>query len=337
MNNFSFSFLLSRELNSFKNKINLYKIKHIFTRNKKYFDWRFRSSSKKYNILLLKYKKRIVSILCFYPLSQYDNYLKDNKVFFMSLAFNIKNIVPFQMKLLFDYFIKKKKPKIIFTSPLENLLNYNKFLGFKFQKLDHYFFKIKKKTKIEGLKNFTKTSRISFNKIDHCRIISENEIKKLKINLFNYQYPLKSKKYLINKYLKHPVFKYIFLGCFENQKITSLIILRVQIYKNLKIGRIVDFVGNQETLYKFNNILCKVSDSKNFEYIDFYNFGILEKNLIKAGFFNKKHFNSVVIPDYFNPYENKNINLYMGIICKNRQIINNINYYKGDCDLDTPK
>ena len=337
MKNFSFNFLSSKQLNTFTNILKFYKSKHIFNRNKKYFDWRFKSSTKNYNIAILKYKKNIISFLSFYPLSQYDKSLNNNKVFFLSLAFNKKNILPFQLKLLFDYLVKKKKPKIIFTSPLEHSLNINKYLGFKFIKLDHYFFKTKKKTKIEGLKNFNKISAINSNKIDDCRIISEKELKKLKINFFKYQYPVKSKKYLINKYLKHPIFKYIFLGSFKKKNITSLIILRVQKYKNLKIGRIVDFVGNQKNLYKFNNILWKISDNKNFEYIDFYNFGILEKNLIKAGFFNKKYLNSVVIPDYFNPYENKNINLYMGIMYKDHQTLKNINYFKGDCDLDVPR
>ena len=151
--------------------------------------------------------------------------------------------------------------------------------------------KNEKKTNIEGLKKFNKVSIINPNKTEDCRIISEKEIKKFEKNLFDYQYPIKSKKYLINKYIKHPVFKYSFLGYFKNKKIISLIILRVQNYKNLKIGRIVDFVGDQKKLYKLNKILYEFSERKNLEYIDFYNFGILEKNLIKAGFFNKKYIN----------------------------------------------
>lgn len=335
MKNFSFGFLSLSELNSFKKVLSHYKPKHIFDKNRKYFDWRFKLSSKKYSVAILKYKKEIISFLSFYSLSQYDKSL-DKKIIFLSLAFNKKNIVPAQLKLLINFIIKKKNPKIIFTSPIESRIDLNKFYGFKFKKLEHYFFKIKKKTKIEGLKKFIKISKINSNKIEDCRIISEKEIKKIKKNLFDYQYPIKSNKYLINKYIKHPVFKYIFFGYFKNKQITSLIILRVQNYKNLKIGRIVDFIGDQKKLYKLNKILYKFSEKNNLEYIDFYNFGILEKNLIKAGFFNKKYFNSIVIPDYFSPYINKNINLYMGIMYKDHHVLKNINYYKGDCDLDTP-
>ena len=39
MKNFSFSFLSLSEFNSFKKVLSHYKPKHIFDKNRKYFDW----------------------------------------------------------------------------------------------------------------------------------------------------------------------------------------------------------------------------------------------------------------------------------------------------------
>ena len=110
MKNFSFSFLSFSELYSFTKVLSQYKPKHIFDKNRKYFNWRFKSSSKKYSIAILKYKKEIISFLSFYSLSQYDKSL-DKKIIFLSLAFNKKNIVPAQLKLLINFIIKKKIQK----------------------------------------------------------------------------------------------------------------------------------------------------------------------------------------------------------------------------------
>ena len=335
MKNFSLSFLSEKDLFEFKDILKLYKSKHIFLKNKQYFDWRFKVSSKKYNIVILRYKKEIISFICYYTLAQYDK-LIDNKIIFLSLLFSKKSVIPLQPKLLIDFIIKEKEPKLIFTSPIETCVNFNKRLGFEFKKINNYFFKIKKKNNIEGLKKFRKYSKIYKNNTHDCRIVLEKDFKNFDKKIFDHQYPFKSKTYLINKYIKHPVFKYNFLAYFKNKKIISLLILKIQKFKNSKIGRIVDFIGNQKNLYVFNNALYQLSKSKDLEYVDFYNFGIKEKNLIKAGFLNKKNFDSIIIPDYFKPYVNKNINQYMGAVYKDKMKFKKVSYYKGDCDLDTP-
>tara|TARA_B100000029_G_scaffold489450_1_gene547228 strand:- start:327 stop:581 length:255 start_codon:yes stop_codon:yes gene_type:complete len=71
----------------------------------------------------------------------------------------------------------------------------------------------------------------------------------------------------------------------------------------------------------------------NAEYIDFYNFGIEKRVLVSNGFIKREPKSDIVIPNYFEPFQKKNVDLYFAFKCnkKYRFIIN-----KGDGDQDRP-
>ena len=58
----------------------------------------------------------------------------------------------------------------------------------------------------------------------------------------------------------------------------------------------------------------------NAEYLDLYSYGINDKNLKFAGFINRYETNEI-IPDHFEPFENKNIDINFGYIGKKNAII----------------
>ena len=167
-------------------------------------------------------------------------------------------------------------------------------------------------------------------------MIKSTDFKKINHEIFKYQFPIKSVNFLIKRYLNHPVFKYYYFAYFKNNKIENIVILRIQKYRQYKVGRIVDFIGLQRNIVMFNNIFHNFILSKNLEYIDFYSYGFSKYNLKKAGFFNKNSFKTLVLPNYFKPYYNENIELVVGVLSKEKININKLNYFKSDCDLDTP-
>ena len=335
MKNYRFNFLSYPQLKNFIKVLKNYKSNHIFLRNKKYFNWSFKSGSY-YNIAILSFKNKIISFISFYNLFHYDNNLRKD-LLFLSLAYTYKNVIPGQFFLLLKYLKKEKKVSCFLTNPNDHAINLNKKIGFRFFKLDHFFFKSKKK--ISGIGKISKFNLISLklnNYKKNCKQFFFEDFKLINNYIFNFQFPKKSKKYLINKYVKHPIFEYIFLGYFKNKKIQSIIILRVQIYKNKKIGRIVEFIGEQKNIIRFNFILHQILKKFNLEYIDFYCFGFSKKSLKNAGFFNKSDIKSIILPNYFYPYINKNIDLNVGIMSKKNFNIKKFVYFKGDGDLDTP-
>ena len=70
------------------------------------------------------------------------------------------------------------------------------------------------------------------------------------------------------------------------------------------------------------------------EYLDFYSYGIPLNILKKAGLINKKKYNKLIIPDYFEPFVNKNIGITIGY--KRYNTNGKIRIFKADGDQDRP-
>lgn len=76
-------------------------------------------------------------------------------------------------------------------------------------------------------------------------------------------------------------------------------------------------------------VICNVTA----EYVDFYNIGIKEISSTTSGFIKRDSTSEVIIPNYFEPFEKKNIDLGYAYKCDN-----NFNFciFKGDSDQDRP-
>ena len=146
--------------------------------------------------------------------------------------------------------------------------------------------------------------------------------------------PEKTIDYLINRYQKHPVYKYSFYGLRNHENnIQCVLIIRKQIYSDRSCLRIVDIYGdidNIESLKKqFENLLT-MEDA---EYIDVLNYGISETIFKKIGFL-KLDFSSdnIIIPNFFQPFVQKNIKIEFSYISKYDDFV----IFRGDGDQDRP-
>ena len=66
-------------------------------------------------------------------------------------------------------------------------------------------------------------------------------------------------------------------------------------------------------MYNFFDFIVKKYNS---EFIEFYNYG-LKKLLSSCGFINREKTN-IIAPSHFYPYENKNIDIYLGYKTKEK-------------------
>lgn len=142
--------------------------------------------------------------------------------------------------------------------------------------------------------------------------------------------PYKSIEYLKNRYVKHPIYKYIYYGVYNKQELTTILATRLVQVKEAKVLRIVDALGElQGTLYNsFQAILHNIGA----EYIDFMNYGIDETVFYKMGFRKLDLNGDLIIPNYFEPFEQCNVKIdiawkadYDGYVA-----------FKGDSDQDRP-
>jgi hypothetical protein len=334
------------ELKKIQNFLKLnYKKKHILSQNTKIFKWYY--FKKKINCTLAFIKKKIVGIYLFIPLSHFDVKLYDHKQIFGSL-WSIKGFNRLTNKnnnnnsgaIALKFFNKTYeilKPKLIISVGLDNkLLNFHKVKRYNVLKLNHHFLASPYIKKFKILKNITKLkfkhNKKIDNKINIKKIEDVNEIKNLNIkNLFKEQLPFKSKIYLINRYLKDPSYKY-HIYIISKQKIICLCVFRIIKFKKINIIRIVDYVGKNNTFKNLNTFFLNILKVHKAEYLDFYNYGIPLSILRQAGLSNKIDFNDIIIPNYFEPFVDKNID----IICAYKKLgaIGNVRIFKGDSDQD---
>ena len=165
--------------------------------------------------------------------------------------------------------------------------------------------------------------------------INSNDIyKKFDFNKYKFRLPFKDFSYLKKRFFEHPIYSYDFYGMFDGSKLLSILIIRINKYKESTCMRIIDFYGEESTLSNFIKNLLPIMHSAGHEYIDLFNKGLDEKIILEAGFIkvdNKK--NDLIIPNYFEPFVQKNVCIRYFTDATN---LKNLRIYKGDGDQDRP-
>ena len=110
-------------------------------------------------------------------------------------------------------------------------------------------------------------------------------------------------------------------------------VIRVSEHKKRKALRIVDFFGHENALIKIAYPLRDLLNIYEAEYIDFYEYGIDNLIMKKSGLYKNTFDKKIVIPNYFEPFIKKNINLTWAL--KSDAPISTL-LFKGDCDQDRP-
>ena len=142
--------------------------------------------------------------------------------------------------------------------------------------------------------------------------------------------PFKSIDYLINRYAKHPIYQYRFLGVYEKGNITTVLVTRWIETNGATVIRIVDVLGQlQGSLFEsFQHYLHETGA----EYIDLMNYGISEDLFMQMGFRKLDLNGSLIIPNYFEPFEQCNIKIDIAWKADYDHYV----AFKGDSDQDRP-
>jgi len=335
MPSISFSKLHIKHLNQFQIFLKKYwRKEHIFVKNRKFLIWQHKDKSF-LTYTIAKLKKKIVGVHGYVPQSHYDPKLPNNEIFS-----TIMRALPVSQALGFKLFrfIQNSLPtKFIGTSGFRNdTINYQKRLGFTVGIMDHYLavspylkkYKIIKHNK--KIKTIIKSNKYKFFEIN------EKFLKKNKLyNLFKHQYPRKSNIFIINRYLKHPIYKYnVFLLKNKSEPLSILVLRKVDVGKSNAL-RIIDFIGKQSEFSNIGNLIIYLFRKYKSEFIDIYSYGIDIKYIKKLGFKDRRKIRNLIVPDDYEPLVKKNANLMYGYISKYRQN-NKIRILKGDGDRDRP-
>ncbi|MBE5946746.1 MAG: hypothetical protein E7259_07395 [Lachnospiraceae bacterium] len=184
-------------------------------------------------------------------------------------------------------------------------------------------FKIARIEEIPVVSSSTKVAEV-------FRIETIEEFKKvISPVLFDMQIPYKDYNYIDKHYYKHPIYNYKVWGI-KKDIVDAFFVTREQEFEGKIAMRIIDYVGNQDMFSCTSNFWEKILKLPQYEYVDFYSYGFSDTSMKEAGFTCIKGNDTNIIPNYFQPYICKNIDIWIHTPYENVVI------FKGDGDQDRP-
>lgn len=142
--------------------------------------------------------------------------------------------------------------------------------------------------------------------------------------------PFKELDFINKRYFEHPRFKYRIWGLYNPEKqIETFFVTRKQEYLGASAIRVIDCIGNRNAILYATKMFDEIVVNENAEYIDFFEAGIEDEVLEKAGWM-KVEDSGNIIPDYFAPFVQNNNDIYY-FSTDEKAIL-----FKGDGDQDRP-
>lgn len=139
---------------------------------------------------------------------------------------------------------------------------------------------------------------------------------------------LKSIDFIKRRYFEHPTFIYLKYGLRFGEK-KLLVIMRIQECNNSKALRVIDCLGDLELFEYFTQTLDALLKENNCEYADCFETGINSQIFLSGGWLEVAPSGNI-IPDYFAPFEQRNVEIYY------MSELKGIIMFKGDGDMDRP-
>lgn len=119
--------------------------------------------------------------------------------------------------------------------------------------------------------------------------------------------PMRDHAYMQHRFFEHPYYKYRY---FQIENLPIVLIGREVMANGAKAFRIMDECGYSGYLVGIDRALDQLMYENEYEYIDFYCYGIKEEIVTGAGFVKKEEKDGNIVPDHFSPFEQKNTDIY---------------------------
>lgn len=141
--------------------------------------------------------------------------------------------------------------------------------------------------------------------------------------------PHKDPWYINKRYFKHPIYHYDAYGIYDGKVVKAIFFTREINVEGASILRIVDYIGEHKMLPGIYDALDSLVKEHDYEYIDFFEFGIDDQLLYDAGFKNREDYDNI-IPNYFEPFVRENIDIWA------HYKLDGTTFFKADGDQDRP-
>ncbi len=151
--------------------------------------------------------------------------------------------------------------------------------------------------------------------------------KKLYESVFRKDY-----KYIEKRYYNHPQYNYdVWLIKGDICKTESVIVTRAENYLTSSICKIVDFFGDELNFSYIGKSIDRLLEEQGHEFVDIYTYGFNVEYIRAAGFVECTSDSENIIPNHFQPFEQKNIDIML-----ERPWFDGLVLFRGDGDQDRP-
>lgn len=231
--------------------------------------------------------------------------------------------------------LKKQTKCRLYASPGSNPRTsgplHEKLLNHSFGRLSHYYKVNTSMTEfyIGKFESITKQNYIdSVSSWNTVKVFSELEAA-FDFEKYKDRLPYKDNWYIKKRYFEHPVYQYKIWIC-NYDKERCVIIGREINCNGACILRIMDILGDVAVIRHMGKMIEEVLKESNYEYIDVYCKAFMGSWLIEAGFVERLIEDDNIVPNYFQPFLQKNIEIYYNNSHEQAYI------FKGDSDQDRP-
>ena len=142
--------------------------------------------------------------------------------------------------------------------------------------------------------------------------------------------PYKDAWYVSHRFFEHPVYHYEVYLLRDDDKAYAVMVIRRVEHEGHECLRIVDYMGDIKALSGVSSALRGLMTDKS-EYIDLYNYGYPPEDICAAGFTERTKEDENIIPNYFEPFVQKNVECWFNSDAKDNFVI-----CKADADQDRP-
>lgn len=152
-------------------------------------------------------------------------------------------------------------------------------------------------------------------------------------SLIGSKLPRKTPLYFLNRYLRHPVYRYRVSSIELGGQPCGLLTTRVATHGDARVLRIVDFLGDESALAECGTALYLLLREERCEYADLFEYGLPSEVLEACGFRRAVHRSEVVVPNYFEPFLQQSARIEFAV--KGAKL-EHLAIFRGDGDQDRP-
>lgn len=302
-----------------------WKQNHILSYNRELFEWQYVHNGRVCFVLAVDTNNEIAGILGYVPYNRDDIVLAlwkaDHTACFLGVRLMLFLLNNVQHKNIFCNGINLKTTEKVYRQ-----------IGMKIGKLNHWYRLRKRKNYQIACVSKSYIPAINVRQYKAKCLQTKDEFLYTWVNFksdFGNSVPVKDSKYLLWRYFDNPEYRYSMYSIFSDDgDALAYFVLRLQECNGSRCYRFIDYIGDHRYLSNVTSVIDELLCEFDAEYIDMYETGVEDSYLFAGGWLPVEASGNI-IPNYFAPFEQRNIDIYYSASTGGC-------LFKGDGDQDRP-